>query len=160
MIADQSAVGAKVSEHLDWSRLSQKILWEVLCWAILGQLRLLVCCAGNLFFEKAILFHVCCLIEFSRLNHFHKWQMDCIYIVPLSKAMYNLCLSFTHSHTHSHTNSDWLPCKAPTSLSGAIEGSVSCSETLRHAQGGIKPATLRLPDDSSNTKQGYVILCD
>ena len=29
--------------------------------------------------------------------------MDCIYIAPLSKAVYNLCLSFTHSHTHSHT---------------------------------------------------------
>ena len=34
--------------------------------------------------------------------------MDCIYIAPLSKALYNLCLSFTHSHTHSHTNGDWL----------------------------------------------------
>ena len=46
--------------------------------------------------------------------------MDCIYIAPLSKALYNLCLSFTHSHTHSHTNGDWLPCKVPTSSSGAI----------------------------------------
>ena len=27
--------------------------------------------------------------------------MDCIYIAPLSKALYNLFLSFTHSHTHS-----------------------------------------------------------
>ena len=53
--------------------------------------------------------------------------MDCIYIAPLSKVLYNLCLSFTHSHTHSHTNGDWLPCKAPTSSSGAIGGSVSCS---------------------------------
>ena len=26
---------------------------------------------------------------------------------------------------------------------------MSCSRTLRHAQDGIKPATLRLPDDSS-----------
>ena len=26
---------------------------------------------------------------------------------------------------------------------------MSCSGTLRHAQGGIEPATLRLPDDSS-----------
>ena len=26
--------------------------------------------------------------------------MDCIYIAPLSKALYNLCLSFTRSHTH------------------------------------------------------------
>ena len=41
---------------------------------------------------------------------------------PLSKALYNLCLSFTHSHTHSHTNGDWLPCKVPTSLSGTIGG--------------------------------------
>ena len=40
--------------------------------------------------------------------------MDCIYIAPLYKALYNLCLSFTHSHTHSHTNGDWLPCKVPT----------------------------------------------
>ena len=32
--------------------------------------------------------------------------MDCIYIAPLSKALYNLSLPFTHSHTHSHTNSD------------------------------------------------------
>ena len=32
--------------------------------------------------------------------------MDCIYIAHLSKALYNLCLSFTHSHT----NGDWLPC--------------------------------------------------
>ena len=31
--------------------------------------------------------------------------MDCIYIAPLSKALYNLCLSFTHSHT----NGNWLP---------------------------------------------------
>ena len=31
--------------------------------------------------------------------------MDCIYIAPLSKALYNVCLSFTHSpvHTHIHT---------------------------------------------------------
>ena len=36
--------------------------------------------------------------------------MDCIYIAPLSKALYNLYLSFTHSHT----NGDWLPCKVPT----------------------------------------------
>ena len=46
--------------------------------------------------------------------------MDCIYIAPLSKALYNLCLSFTRSHTHSHTNGDWRPCKVPTSSSGAI----------------------------------------
>ena len=26
--------------------------------------------------------------------------MDCIYIAPLSKALYNLCLSFTHTFTH------------------------------------------------------------
>ena len=30
--------------------------------------------------------------------------MDCIYIAPLSKALYNLCLSFTHSHTMQGTN--------------------------------------------------------
>ena len=30
--------------------------------------------------------------------------MDCIYIAPLSKALYNLCLSFTHSpHIHTPT---------------------------------------------------------
>ena len=46
--------------------------------------------------------------------------MDCIYMAPLSKALYNLCLSFTHSHTHSHTNGNWLPCKEPTSSSGAL----------------------------------------
>ena len=40
--------------------------------------------------------------------------MDCIYIVPLSKALYNLGLLITHSHTHSHTNGDWLPCKCRT----------------------------------------------
>ena len=45
-----------------------------------------------------------------------------LYIAPLSKALYNLCLSFTRSHTHSHTNGYWLPCKVPTSLSGAIGG--------------------------------------
>ena len=28
--------------------------------------------------------------------------MDWIYIAPLSKALYNLCLSFTHSHTFTH----------------------------------------------------------
>ena len=28
--------------------------------------------------------------------------MDCIYIAPLSKALYNVCLSFTHSHTFTH----------------------------------------------------------
>ena len=44
--------------------------------------------------------------------------MDCIYIAPLSKVLYNLCLSFTHSHTHSHTNGDWLPCKVPCSEGG------------------------------------------
>ena len=38
--------------------------------------------------------------------------MDCIYIAPLSKALYNLCLSFTHSHT----NGDWLPCKVTNQL--------------------------------------------
>ena len=26
--------------------------------------------------------------------------MDCIYIAPLSKALYSLCLSFTHTFTH------------------------------------------------------------
>ena len=26
--------------------------------------------------------------------------MDCIYIAPLSKALYNFCLSFTHTFTH------------------------------------------------------------
>ena len=71
--------------------------------------------------------------------------MDCIYIAPLSKALFKVYLSFTHSHT----NGDWLPCKAPTSSSGAIGGKVSCSGTLRHTQGGIELATLRLPDDSS-----------
>ena len=30
--------------------------------------------------------------------------MDCIYIAPLSKALYNVCLSFTHSHTYTHTH--------------------------------------------------------
>ena len=30
-------------------------------------------------------------------------KMDCIYIAPLSKALYNFCLSFTHSYTHTHT---------------------------------------------------------
>ena len=30
--------------------------------------------------------------------------MDCIYIAPLYKVLYNLCLSFTHSHTHTHTH--------------------------------------------------------
>ena len=29
--------------------------------------------------------------------------MGCIYIVLLSKALYNLCLTFTHAHTHSYT---------------------------------------------------------
>ena len=38
------------------------------------------------------------------------------------RALFNLCLSFTHSHTHSHTNGDWLPCNVPTSSSGAIGG--------------------------------------
>ena len=71
--------------------------------------------------------------------------MDCINIVPLSKPLYNLRLLITHSHTIG----DWLPCKVPTSSSGAIGGYVICSGTLRHAQGGIEPATLRLPDDSS-----------
>ena len=42
----------------------------------------------------------------------------CIYIAPLSKALYNFRLSFSHSHTHG----DWLPCKVPTSSSGAIGG--------------------------------------
>ena len=37
-----------------------------------------------------------------------KWKMDCLYIAPLSKALYNLCLSFTHSHTHSHTNGNGM----------------------------------------------------
>ena len=55
--------------------------------------------------------------------------MDCIYIAPLSKALYNLCLSFTHSHTHSHTNSDWLRCS-----SGAIGANQSddSSSLLSH----------------------------
>ena len=29
--------------------------------------------------------------------------MGCIYIALLSKALYNLCLTFTHAHTHSYT---------------------------------------------------------
>ena len=30
--------------------------------------------------------------------------MDCIYIAPLSKALYNLCLSFIHPFTHTFTH--------------------------------------------------------
>ena len=30
-------------------------------------------------------------------------------------------LTLTHSHTHTLTNGNWLPCKVPTSSSGAIE---------------------------------------
>ena len=48
--------------------------------------------------------------------------MDCMYIAPLSKVLYNLCLSFTHLHTHSYTTRDWMPCKVPTSLWGAYWG--------------------------------------
>ena len=29
--------------------------------------------------------------------------MDCIYVAPLSKALYNFCLSFTHSHSVTFT---------------------------------------------------------
>ena len=66
--------------------------------------------------------------------------MDCIYI-----ALYNLCLSFTHSHTPTAIGSHarYQPAHQEQF------GSVSCSGTLRHAQSGIEPATLRLPDNSS-----------
>ena len=73
--------------------------------------------------------------------------MDCIYIAPLSKALYNWCFSFTHSHTRSRTNGDWLPCKVTNRLVRSNWG-FGVSKTLWHAQGGIEPATLRLPDDS------------
>ena len=66
-----------------------------------------------------------------------------IYIAPLSKALYNLCLSFTHSHTHTHTPTA-IGCHARYQPACQEKlGSVSCSGTLRHAQGGIEPATLR-----------------
>ena len=72
--------------------------------------------------------------------------MDCIYIAPLSKALYNLCLSFTHSHkhshTHSHTNGDLLLCKVPTSSSGAIGGHFDTPRV------GSNRQAFRLPDDS------------
>ena len=55
-----------------------------------------------------------------------KNKMAGIHIAPLSKALYNWCFllthSHTHTHTHTHTHGDWLPCKVPTSLSGAIGG--------------------------------------
>ena len=71
----------------------------------------------------------------------------------LMKAMVNgqhLYSTFIQSavqsvHSHTHTNSDCLPCKAPTSLSGATGGWMSCSGTPRHTQGGIEPVSLRLP---------------
>ena len=44
-------------------------------------------------------------------------------------------LTLFHSPIHSHTDSS----------SGAIGGEVSSSRRLRHAQGGVEPATLRLP---------------
>ena len=52
-------------------------------------------------------------------------------------------------HPFTHTDGNRLPCKVPTSSSGAIGGQASRSRTLRHSQGGIEPATRRLPDDCS-----------
>ena len=65
-----------------------------------------------------------CIIRlFTHVNG--KW---CIYIVPLSKALYILCITFTHSHTFIHR---WRrkPRKAPTC---STRGSGSCSRTLQH----------------------------
>ena len=81
-------------------------------------------------------------------------KMDCIYIAPLSKALYNLCLSFTHSpihpFTHSHTPTA-IGCHARYQAARQERLGVRCL-----AQGhfdtprvGIEPATLRLPDDCS-----------
>ena len=39
-----------------------------------------------------------------------------IYIAPLSKALYNLCLSFTHTFTHPHINGDWLAMQGTNQL--------------------------------------------
>ena len=66
--------------------------------------------------------------------------MDCIYIAPLSKALYNLCLSFTHSHA----NGNWLPCKVPTSSSNIrpnINGTFTYMQ-VTHAVGTDAPHTI------------------
>ena len=78
--------------------------------------------------------------------------MDCIYIAPLSKALYNSCLSFTHTHTHTHIHT-------PTAIGCHVRYQPARQEQLGVrclAQGHfdtprvrIEPATLRLPDDSS-----------
>ena len=66
-----------------------------------------------------------------------------IYIAPLSKALYNLRFSFTR---------DWLPCKAHEEQLG-VRSLAQGHFTLTHP--GIKPATLRLPDDRSFLLRHY-----
>ena len=78
--------------------------------------------------------------------------MDCIYIAPLSKALYNLCLSFTHSHIHTHIHT-------PTAIGCHARYQSARQEQLgfrRLAQGhfdtprvGSNQQPLRLPDNSS-----------
>ena len=70
-----------------------------------------------------------------------------IYIAPLSKALYNFDSSHSPFHTHIHT---------PTAIGCHARHQSARQEQLGvrrlaqgHTQGGIKPATLRLPDDST-----------
>ena len=73
--------------------------------------------------------------------------MDCIYIVPLFKALYNLCLSFTHSHTHTPTA---IGCHARYQPARQEQLGVWClAQGHFDTPSGIETATLRLPDDSS-----------
>ena len=89
--------------------------------------------------------------------------MDCIYIAPLSKALYNLCLSFTHSPIHTPTA---IGCHARHQPARQVQLGVRClTQGLRHAQGGIRtgnPPTARrqlLPPESYGCNASTACIC-
>ena len=63
--------------------------------------------------------HISCSTTIKQIVFFLKLHLD------------KTVLTVIHIHWRR-----WLPCKVPTSTSGAVWGSVSCPRTLRHADQG------------------------
>ena len=73
-----------------------------------------------------------------------------VFIQDINQTLYLKWLAVIHTFTH------WwccLPCKVPTSTSGAVWDSVSCPRTLQHADQGNKPATFWWQDAGSTPEQ-------